>query len=110
LKLKGGESLFAAAKQMERHHPPAIGHFAAFQNPADANRELLSALWIIALNAAGPVGLSLHARAIGRLAMRANRAVRPAQFFQVLAGLISDRLATSKMVMAYFSLASVNMI
>jgi len=78
-------ALLARAHQMERHDPLVERKMAALHHSADRDREGPPAS--IALEQAGPMALALQALHVVNLAaVRAERAVRPADTFQVSPG------------------------
>ena len=85
---------------MKRHKPAGQRNLAAFHNGPHGHGEL--AATVVALDGAGTMGLAVESGAVSRLAMRADRTVRPNQVFEVLPGLFVGQL--SKLHQSHFPL------
>src|ERR1700738_439406 len=87
LKLKRGDAFLCRAEQRERHQPFAQGKMRVLEDSPDRDRELLVA--VIALENARAVRMPLEpGYVLSSAAMRANRAIRPEDAFNRLAGFI----------------------
>jgi hypothetical protein len=82
--LMGADSLFGGTQQVNRQQPLGQANFAALKNSAYGHGELFTASH--ALHKAWTMGFALkRIRASYGAAMRAYRAIRPAQLLQVFA-------------------------
>jgi hypothetical protein len=86
LKLKSAYALLARAHEMEGHNPLLKSDMAVFHDAADCDRKLLPAR--IALNRSRAGSLTVESCYVLAVAMRTDRAVRPADFFQVPPGIV----------------------
>ena len=86
MELLAAAARLAGTQQVDRGKPFGEGNLAALKDAADSYGELFAA--VLALPQAGAVSLTLELVVIAnRATVRAGDAVRPAQGFEVLAGL-----------------------
>jgi hypothetical protein len=93
----GADALLAGAHKVRGEQPLVERNLGAFEHSANGDGILLAAS--VALDEAGAVGLAFKALLIvARTTVRANRAVRPMQGFEILASLVGVLEARCKEV------------